>query len=70
MAEIKWSELKHPERKRVYHFANNETVEFVNVVRVEVRDSGKHRIETKEGRKAFVAPGWLWLEIDVDEWSF
>jgi hypothetical protein len=66
---IQWTELSPPERKRTYHFPNGEMMTFENVVRVEVRESGKHRIETKDGRKAFVCPGWLWMELDVDTWT-
>jgi hypothetical protein len=32
-------------------------VVFENVIRIEVRDSGKHRIEIADGRTAFVAAG-------------
>jgi hypothetical protein len=66
---INWTELAPPERKRTYHFPGGDTVSFENVTRIEVRDSGKHRVETADGRKAFVCPGWLWLEIDVDQWT-
>lgn len=69
MADIKWTEFNPPERKRVYHFPGGDVAEFVNVTRIEIRDSGKHRIETADGRKAFVCPGWIWLEIDVDQWT-
>jgi hypothetical protein len=67
---INWVELNPPERVRVYHFPNNETITFYGVKRIEVRESGKHRIETTDGNKYFVSPGWLWLKIDTDEWTF
>jgi len=67
---IKWTELDPPERKRTYLFPGGERVTFENVVRVEVRESGKHRVETADGRKAFVCPGWLVMEIDTAEWTF
>lgn len=70
MADIKWNHLKQPERKRTYHFPGGDVLTFENVIRVEVRDSGKHRIETADGRKAFVSTGWLWMEIETPEWSF
>lgn len=66
---IQWTELNPPERKRTYYFPFY-TVSFENVIRVEVRESGKHRIETTDGRKAFVAPGWFWMEIEADAWTF
>jgi hypothetical protein len=70
MPAINWTELDPPERKRTYYFPGGEFVTFENVMRVEVRESGKHRIQTGAGRKAFVCPGWLWMEIDVDDWTF
>lgn len=66
---INWTELNPPERKRVYHFPGGQKVEFENVVRIEIRDSGKHRIETADGRKAIINVGWLWLKIDTSEWT-
>lgn len=72
MNEIKWQEVK--ERSRAYHYPSGSggefSVVFENVVRIEVRESGKHRLETASGQKAFVAPGWLWLDIDADAWTF
>jgi hypothetical protein len=46
---INWTELAPPERKRTYHFPGGDTVSFENVTRIEVRDSGKHRVETADG---------------------
>lgn len=69
MADIKWTELNPPEKRRVYVFANGVRLKLKNVVRIEVRESGKHRVETAEGRKLFVAPGWLWVEIETDAWT-
>ena len=42
---INWVVLDPPERKRTYRFPTCE-ISFDNVIRIEVRDSGKHRIET------------------------
>jgi len=68
METIKWIELSPPERSRTYHFPG-ESFTFKDVARIEIRESGKHRIETKDGRKAFVNTGWMALEIDVDSWT-
>jgi len=74
MADINWTVIDPPERKRTYVFATSGSelvyLEFEDVTRIEVRESGTHRIETKSGRKAFVRPGWIALEISVDEWTF
>jgi len=69
MPDIKWTEFNPPECRRVYRFPGGDEIAFDHVTRIEIRESGKHRIETKDGRKAFVSPGWLWLEIVVDEWT-
>jgi hypothetical protein len=68
MADIKWAELKG-ERSRTYHFPGGDAVTFMGVSRLEVRESGSHRLETADGKKAFVHPGWLWLDIDAESWS-
>ena len=67
--KIKWIKLNPPERMRVYTFPGPHKIAFKDVVRIEIRDSGKHRIETADGRKAFVAPDWYLLEIDTDKWT-
>lgn len=69
MADIKWTELNPPERKRTYRYLGGEELVIENVARIEVRESGKHRIETVTGEKYFVAPGWLWIKIDVEAWT-
>ena len=70
MSAIKWAELTPPEKQRTYHFPGGNVVTFRDVARIEVRESGKHRIETADGRKWFVQAGWLWMEIDTPEWTF
>ncbi len=69
MEAINWTVLDKPERRRVYVFPGDVRIEFENVTKIEVRDSGKHRIETADGAKAFVAPGWYAILLDVDEWT-
>lgn len=68
MDGIQWKEVN--ERKRTYHYGGDETLVLQNVTRIEVRDSGTHRLETADGRKLFVRPEWLWIEIDTDDWVF
>lgn len=66
---INWNTVQ--EKRRIYTFPGNQQLMLENVTKVEVRPSGKHRVETAEGRKVFVNTGWLWLEIETDEgWSF
>lgn len=67
--EIKWTILNPPERSRKYVFPNGDELEIKNVAKIEVRDSGKHRIETTDGKKYFVNTGWFWMEIETDDWT-
>lgn len=62
-------ELKPPEHKRTYHYADGFTLTFYNVTMVEVTKSGFHKIESDDG-KFIVAPGWRWIALDVDAWTF
>lgn len=63
-------ELVVPERKRTYTYADGACLEFADVVRVCVRPSGTHRLETADGGKHIVPAGWLAMTLDVDEWTF
>lgn len=67
---IKWTVFDPPERKRVYTFRGAVIAEFADVIRVEFRESGWHRIETAAGRKVFVHPtSGAVIELDIDEWT-
>jgi len=67
---INWTELNPPERSRTYVYPEGEgNLTYENVVRLEVRASGTHRLETADGKKVFVRPGWKAVEIDTDEWT-
>lgn len=70
MAEIAWTELKVPERKRTYIFPGSVQLVLENVTHIEVRPSGKHLFQCADGRKRFVNSGWLWIELDIEEWQF
>lgn len=63
------TELSPPERRRAYVFEKR-TIEFRDVRRIAVSASGYHRLETGDGKKYIVAPGWLMIELDVDDWTF
>jgi hypothetical protein len=66
-AGLVFSDVKG-ELKRTYIFPNGK-IEVINVVRICVRPSGSHRLETAEGRKLIVAAGWNAIEVDAAEWS-
>ena len=65
----KFVTLDPPERWRRYQFGNGITKEIRDVVKLAVSDSGNHYLEDAKGRKYIIAPDWLTIEIDVDDWS-
>lgn len=65
---IDWKKVKG-ERSRTYHFPGGNSVTFEGVTKLAVRPSGTHRLELS-GRKVIVAAGWLWIEINAQEWAF
>lgn len=68
MTELKT--LNPPERSRIYTFADGQQVEFKNVVKVGVSESGNHRLETADGKKHIVTAGFAAITLDADEWTF
>lgn len=66
---INWTELNPPEKSRTYTFPTGLKITYENVARIEIRESGKHRLETADGRKAFICPGWIAIDIDTPEWT-
>lgn len=66
---IEFQEVKG-ERSRTYMFGDGEPLRIENVVRLCVRPSGTHRIETAAGQKIIVRCGWRAIFVDCDEWSF
>lgn len=69
MEPINWFILDPPERKRTYYFPGGMKYEFENVSKIEIRPSGKHRLESSDGKKAFVNTGWEVIVIEADEWT-
>ena len=63
--------LEIRERKRTYHFPNNEKVILYNLTKIIVRQSCRHRIKTADGRLHIIAKDWLHIEIEANgEWAF
>jgi hypothetical protein len=58
------------ERERTYHYSDGGKVSIKNVACISVSDSGHHRITTKDDTKYIIAPGWRYVELDMDEWTF
>lgn len=57
------------EQNRVYLFPNGEMVKVEKVTSFAVGRSGTHRLNTADGKKLIIAPGWLSIEIDAEKWS-
>lgn len=70
MSVKKFIELEPAEASREYTFPGGDKVRIDNVVRIAVSDSGTHRLETSDGCKHIVSPGWIHIELDVPAWTF
>jgi hypothetical protein len=61
------------ERSRTYTYPNGagEPIQITlnDVKELVVRESGTHRLVTGDGHRHIMAPGWLHIEVDVDEWT-
>lgn len=66
--ELQWTEFNPPEKVRIYHFPEL-SITIENVTRLCVRPSGNHRVESADGWKYIVAPGWYAIEINADKWT-
>ena len=56
---------------RIYEFPGGCKVEIKDVISINVSKSGTHRINTLDGLKHLVAPGWLHLICNIDgDWTF
>lgn len=60
--------LTPPERSRTYHFPDGGKVTLKNVTHLLVRPRGTHRL-IADGVKWVVMPGFVAIELDVDEWT-
>ena len=67
---LQFTEIKNGEQNRTYYYADDAKITVEKVVRVCVRPSGGHRLETSDGKKFIIAAGWLAIEVGAKEWSF
>ena len=68
MTDLTFSEVRG-EVQRIYVFPDGQRFSVLGVVRICVRPSGTHRLETGDGTKFIVPTGWLAIEIYAPEWS-
>lgn len=57
------------EQSRTYHFAQR-SFTLVGVMSINVSKTGTHRINTLDGKKHIIPPGWLHIEFDATDWTF
>lgn len=69
MVELGFKEINPPEKKRTYIYPEG-SYSIVNVSKVAIRSTGTHRLETTDGKKIIVRPGWLAIELEMDAWTF
>jgi hypothetical protein len=62
--------LSSVEKERTYHYPDGSSKTFINIAFVGVTKSGFHRLEADDGCKFIVAPGWRFISLNVEEWTF
>lgn len=65
-----FTRLNHTERSRTYVYPDGARTTIVDVTHVAAPKGRSHRLITADRRKHIIAPGWLRIEIDTDEWTF
>jgi hypothetical protein len=62
------TKLTPPEKTRVYVFPGQDRAVFHDITAIAVSERGTHRLEARGG-KYIVQPGWLYIKLDVDDWT-
>ena len=57
------------ETRRTYYFPNEQEVTIRNVNAMRISPSGRHRLETTDGKKFIINKGWLAIEIHTAAWT-
>lgn len=58
------------EQERTYYYADGSSFTLKGVESINVSASGTHRINTTDGGKHIVAPGWQRISFVADNWTF
>lgn len=61
--------LPHLEQRRIYHYPEGTRLVVEGVAGAGVCPSGLERLQTMDGVRFLVKPGWLALEIHADGWT-
>ena len=56
------------ETKRTYTFPSKMVV-LEDVIELTIRDSGTHRLKTKDGHLHIIPAGWVHIELEVSGWT-
>ena len=56
-------------QNRIYEYPDCK-IEVKNVTSINVSKSGTHRLNTNDGKKHIIPPGWRHIEFDAKEWTF
>jgi hypothetical protein len=63
------TKLDPVEKSRTYEFPNGNSVGFHMVTHIYVSNSGHHRLKTADNLLHIVAPGWMSITIDAEDWT-
>ena len=63
-----WYDVDEKDRTYIYPDSDS-ALSFKNVTRLRVSESHFHYLEYGDAKKAIVAPGWVAVVIDADEWT-
>jgi len=66
---MRTQQLTHKETSRTYVYADGQRIVYTNVVGFGASDSGNHYLDTEDGLRHIVAPGWRAVDIETEEWS-
>lgn len=57
-------------QNRTYVFPNYNKITLIGVDSIHVSKSGTHRLNTIDGKKHIIPPGWLHIEFVAEDWTF
>lgn len=61
--------FKPHEEKRIYIYPCGAKIELYDVCELVVRPSGTHRLKTGDNHGHIIAPGWIHIELIIEDWT-